>query len=214
MQEKRRVAEPLDNNIVGRLPRLLEEIQFGSESAAVLIHEKYVRPLSVLATKRIGGRFKSKIAPEDVVQSVFATFFRRHGNGEFDCPDWNDLWALLATITTNKCLVKINKLRTAKRDVKRESIGTDLQTITNRVVGQSSAHEIAIFNETLDALLKKVPAFTGEVVRLRLQGMSNFEISDALSCSERTVYRSISAVKRILEEELMSVEPLGSDKPE
>ena len=191
----------------GPVSRLLKEVQFGDQTAAKRIHERYANQLTLLAGQRLGQRFRSKIAPEDIVQSVFGTFFRRHSNGDFDCANWNDLWALLAKITVNKCLVKISRLTTAKRDVNRESASADSQPIANQCFDdQPSAHEIVVFNETLEQLLDRIPTLWGEIVFLRLQGMSNFEISEQLGCSERTVYRNINRVKQILEDEHASTE--------
>jgi len=159
-------------NPIKEIPALLSAARLGENTAAAEIHHKYVDKLVVLASRRINQRFRSKIAPEEIVQSVFASFFRRNQLGEFQCGDWNDLWALLVRITIHKC---INKAK-------------------------SFVQAVAIFNESLDELFDRLSEQMQQIVCLRLEGTSNFEISELLNCSERTVYRSLNRIREIFRE--------------
>ena len=40
---------------------------------------------------------------EDVMASVFKSFFRRHAEAPFDLSSWDSLWSLLTLITLRKC---------------------------------------------------------------------------------------------------------------
>ncbi len=187
-------------NATQRLPELLCAARDGVDIAATKIHHKYVDRLVVLANRRINQRYRSKIAPEEVVQSVFASFFRRNERGEFECDDWNDLWSLLVSITVNKCINKAKAFATAKRDVRREVAPLTPSSVDSSFLGfdrEPSVQDVAIFNESLDELLDRLSEPMQQIVCLRLQGLSNFEISELLRCSERTVYRSLNRIREI-----------------
>jgi len=193
-------------NPIKEIPALLSAARLGENTAAAEIHHKYVDKLVVLASRRINQRFRSKIAPEEIVQSVFASFFRRNQLGEFQCGDWNDLWALLVRITIHKCINKAKSFGTIKRDVGREISAT---VRTNGTNGDSnffgwdrepSVQAVAIFNESLDELFDRLSEQMQQIVCLRLEGTSNFEISELLNCSERTVYRSLNRIREIFRE--------------
>ena len=63
--------------------------------------------------KRISQRLASRIDPEDIVQSVFRTFFHRAKQGQFHLEDPEDVVKLLARITVHKTFRQIafHKLR-------------------------------------------------------------------------------------------------------
>ena len=55
-----------------------------------------------LASSQTSPTFASRFDPEDVVQSVFRTFFRRASQGLYDVPPGEELWQLLLVIALNK----------------------------------------------------------------------------------------------------------------
>ena len=62
---------------------LVERWQSGDQSAAKQLFDTYVDRLVALARRRISQRLNSRLDPEDVVQSVFRTFFERAKEGRF-----------------------------------------------------------------------------------------------------------------------------------
>ena len=135
------------------LQAILQNIRSGSGEAASELHKIFVDRLVRLASTRINRRFRAKIEPEEVVQSVFASFFRRHDQGEFSFDGWNDLWALLVRITICKCTNRISGFMTAKRNIRRELQGRADSANDSSLYAVSfepTAEETVIFNETLD----------------------------------------------------------------
>ena len=53
---------------------------------------------------------------EDIVQSVFGSFFRRLGQGFYDVPEGDELWKLLLVIALHKIRKKAAYHHAAKRD--------------------------------------------------------------------------------------------------
>lgn len=197
-------TQTTDSTITIKIPALLNAARQGEGSAAAEIHREYVDKLVGLASRRINQRFRSKIAPEEVVQSVFASFFRRNQCGEFECDTWNELWSLLVRITIHKCINKAKSFATCKRDVSREMTTNLLEKRDcSSFFGmdqEPSAQDVAIFNESIDELFDRLSDQMQKIVCLRLEGSSNFEISELLGCSERTVYRSLNRIREIFQE--------------
>ena len=194
------MTEEDETSHLSEISMILNNAQLGDASAESTVHEKFVARLVRLASSRINMRFRAKIEPEEIVQSVFVSFFRRHKKGEFILEDWNDLWALLVKITVRKCAKKVNGFMSAKRDISREVSGKadrNRDSSINAVSLEPSAQEVAVFNETLDQLLDQLPELLQTIVLLRLEGLSNIEISEKINRSERTAYCSLNEVRQI-----------------
>lgn len=194
-------VESAETSHLEDLSRILKNVQLGMGDAESHLHQKFVGRLVRLASSRINARFKAKIEPEEIVQSVFASFFRRHSRGEFHFEDWNDLWALLVKITVRKCSNKVDWFLSAKRNINLElegKVSNSRDSSINAIANEPTAHEISIFHELLDQLLDSLSELQQQVVGLRLQGYSNLEISEKIGRSERTVYRTLNNVREIL----------------
>src|SRR6516162_5844480 len=82
---------------------LLTRLRAGDPEAAARVVDQYARRLAALAGARLDRRILRKEDPEDVLQSVFKSFFHRCGGGQFRLDRREDLWALLVTLTLRKC---------------------------------------------------------------------------------------------------------------
>lgn len=58
---------------------LLLELREGNQAAAEQLYYRYVRRLFALTHKKSGQDLANRFDPEDVIQSVFGSFFRRAG---------------------------------------------------------------------------------------------------------------------------------------
>lgn len=183
------------------LETLVQRASEGVSDAEERIHREFVDRLVRLASQRINQRFQSKIDPEEIVQSVFMSFFQRNATGSFQFENWNDLWCLLVKITVRKCSTRVSGFMTAKRDISVE------RPTTTRPEGSSidlrdsepTPQEVAIFNESIDQLFDLLSPLQQEIVTLRLQGCSKVEISQKIGRTERTIYRSLNQVQSVFE---------------
>src|SRR5205809_990530 len=82
---------------------LLDRLRTRDKAAAALVVDRYTHRLVALARANLDGRIRQKEDAEDVLQSVFKSFFHRYGNGQFQLDSSQDLWALLVSLTLNKC---------------------------------------------------------------------------------------------------------------
>src|SRR5260370_14492901 len=101
---------------------LVSRWRAGDQDAAKELFDRYASRLVALARKQISQRLASRVDPEDVVQSVFRTFFERVKAGQFRIEEQDDLGKLLVRITVHKTLRKVQFHQAAKRDPRLERL--------------------------------------------------------------------------------------------
>src|SRR3954466_7697922 len=102
-------------SVTRMIPRLRSDDPAEREEAARLIWRRYFPPLLDLARGHLDRRVRRRADEEDVLQSMFASFCRRQGWGDFDIHGRDALWALLVTITIRKARNAANHHRRAGR---------------------------------------------------------------------------------------------------
>ena len=65
------------------IPELVQRVRAGEARAAEELFARYARQLTRLAEENLSRKVLARVGGEDVVQSVFRTFFRRTAQGEF-----------------------------------------------------------------------------------------------------------------------------------
>src|SRR5437588_6753986 len=81
---------------------VVEQVQEGDPRGAEAVFHRYALRLAALAEGHLSRRLAGRVGGEDVVQSVFRTFFRRCARGEFRVDSPGQLWRLLVTLTLRK----------------------------------------------------------------------------------------------------------------
>ena len=81
---------------------LVDRYRGGDEQAAGELYRRYAIRLTRLADEHLNVKLAGRVDGEDVVQSVFRTFFRRSARGEFLIDTSAQLWRLLVTLTLRK----------------------------------------------------------------------------------------------------------------
>src|SRR3954471_21029033 len=89
-------------SVTRMITRLRSDDPQEREEAARLIWRRYFPALLDLARGHLDSRVRRREDEEDVLQSMFASFCRRQGRGDFDLHGRDALWALLVTITLRK----------------------------------------------------------------------------------------------------------------
>lgn len=189
---------------------LVDRLRAGSDEAATEIFQRYTRQLVALARTRLGPRIGQKECPEDLVQSVYKSFFVRFAEGRLSLDGWGGLWGMLVRIAQRKCGHRIEKYLAAKRDVRREREPSAEESASwlEPIAREPSPEEAALLVEALDGVLRQLRSDRErEVVALRLQEYTISEIARQLGCGERTVHRVLAKVRGILE---AGLEPAAS----
>ncbi len=182
---------------------LMNRLRAGDNEAANRIFELYAQRLIALARTRLDALTRRKVDPEDVLQSVFKSFFLRHANGKFDLANWDSLWGMLVVITLRKCGRNVKYFHAARRAVQREieaqPAPDDSDPGWEAVAHEPTPDEAAMLAETVQDLMKTLDERERQVVTLRLQGYSTREISAQVGRTERTVHRLMAQATRKLD---------------
>ena len=180
-------ATPSEDEFLDRLNR-------GSPSAAAELDFRYRQRLCRLVQRALALNIRQREDPEDVVQTVLRTYFRRAARGEFQIVDSSDLWALLAKITRRKIINRAEYHYAAKRQLGNESsLPFDL--------GDSREPEpadAAIAAELVESTLHGLEARAGEVFQLRLAACTEKEIAAELNCTRAEVRLHLKRIRERL----------------
>jgi len=185
---------------------LAQYCRAGDEQAARQLFDTYMERLIALARRRISQRLASRVDPEDIVQSVFRTFFGRLKAGEFEIADQDDLCKLLMRITVHKTLRQVAFHRAAKRDPSAEkgqqhTADDRLREVLDR---EPTPEATVAFVDQLEHFLARLRPEERQVLEMRLQGYSNEDISQKLNIKhDRTIRRIIERIRgQAMQEEL------------
>lgn len=188
---------------------LVGRARSGDQQAATELFNRFSRRLMLLAGSRLDRLVRSRVDPEDVVQSAYRSFFARLAEGQFTLGEWEEVWGLLVRITLRKCGHKLEHARAARRDAAREvALGAssdDSHDCWQPIARNPTPVEALVLAETIESLLSGFDEREREIVGLRLQACTECEISKSVGRSERTVRRVLERlrhrVERMREEE-------------
>ena len=157
--------------------------------------ERYTVRLLQVARRQLPERLRGRLDPEDILQSVFRSFFGRLRQGEFSFADSHDLWRLLCVMTYHKVQNSIKYHQRRRRDVRREHASTDSPegaALADRAPGPE---DVVVLCECLERLVQDLPPEYRTIVTLRLQGDTIAEIAKKVAYSQRTVLRVLGHVQ-------------------
>lgn len=172
------------------------------EQFAEAVFQRYAQRLMSVARDRLGAQLRSKVSPEDVVQSAFKSFFRRKDEFQFEKDGSDGLWGLLVVITVRKCAKWADVFGADKRSTAREVSlnaggpkGPGLGDVAGREPGPT---EVAILSELVERMLGRLDERQQQMVSMRMQGYELEEIAEQVRSSRRTVARVIQEAKEVL----------------
>ena len=189
---------------------LLGRYRSGDSEAASAIFERYVSRLIGLARNRMSERLSQRVDPEDVVQSVYRSFFCKARDGRYELEKSGDLWRLLAGITVNKVLKQAERHRQQKRSLASEQPlggGEQFPAATEFMAREPAPDEAAALVDELEAVTRSLEPHERKILELKLQGEEVDAIAVAVQRSDRTVRRTLEKIKSALEMRLTNSEP-------
>src|SRR5438105_4369179 len=179
----------------------------GDQDAAKELFNRYASRLVALARRQISQRLASRLDPEDVVQSVFRSFFGRVKAGKFRIEEQDDLGKLLVRITVHKTLRKVEYHRAAKRDPRQEVVQGDGNDDLVQILDRDPTPEAVVaFVDQLDHFLNQLRPEERQILELRFQGYTNGEITKKLGIYDRKIRRLIERVRGLAEQEGWGIE--------
>lgn len=184
---------------------LLRQIRAGETDAATQLYARYAQRLLNLAERRTGQDLTQRIDPEDIVQSVFRTFFRRAAEGSYQVPDGDTLWKLLMVIALNKIRSLADYHRAEKRDVRKTR---SIRLIDTNLEPSDS---LDILRLTIEDLTRDFPEAHQQMIHLRIEGFTITEISERVARSKRSTERVLQTFRVQLLDELRQAGVHGAE---
>jgi DNA-directed RNA polymerase specialized sigma24 family protein len=191
----------------------LNRLQEGDRDAAQHLWERYYQRLIHLARSKLRDVPRRAADEEDVALSAFDSFCRDAEAGRFPrLQDRNDLWQVLALITTGKARDLVRTERRAKRGggtvLDEGALGGTADSAAGSPLEQArskepSAEDAVELGDLIGCLLTRLEDSTLRAVAIqKLAGRTNPEIATELNCSARTVDRKLNLIRRVWEAEL------------
>jgi RNA polymerase sigma-70 factor (ECF subfamily) len=191
------VASPSDGSL---LRRFID----GNQDAARAIYERYAHRLRALARARCSPDLANRLDVEDIVQSVFGSFFRAASRGYYDVPAGEELWKLFLAIALNKIRATGAFHRAAKRDVRLTTSEAEADGLFAALSTGDKAEENLV-QLTIADFLEALSPQQQAIVRLRIEGFEVAEVAAKTGRARRTVERVLQDVRRRLSD-LMQAE--------
>lgn len=166
---------------------LIDRLQQGRPGHfAETVVERFTARLAALTAKKMTARLQQRVAPEDVIQSVFATFFRRMGDGQFELRDWDSLWSLLARIAVWRICKHSEYHGAARRAINKE---VSLEPGLDLLQREPSPNDVLVAEELQKQLLESLAERYRPIVLQILGGATHEAIVEDLHTSLSTVER-------------------------
>jgi RNA polymerase sigma-70 factor (ECF subfamily) len=189
MADAREGASPTPSDV-----SLLRRLRTGDQDAATRLYLRYAKRLHLLARAECSPELARRVDMEDIVQSVFSSFFRGVSNGYYELPAGEELWKLLLVIALNKIRAKGAFHRAARRDV-RQTVGGN--ALTNVSTADAPFQALKM---TVEEVMTDLPAAQQQMVDLRIEGYEVAEIAEKTRRSKRTVERCLQEFRKKLAE--------------
>jgi RNA polymerase sigma factor (sigma-70 family) len=187
----------------GESIQLLARWRGGDQQAAAELFQRYAERLIALARRRLSTRLATRIDPEDVVQSVYGSFFVGARDGRFTLERSGDLWRLLVSITLNKLFLQARHHTAGKRDMDQEqgrAADSAWGIPTELLAREPTPDEAVALTDTLEEVLRRLEPVERRMVELRLQGYRLIEIVAETQHSKSAVLRVLERVQRQLKQ--------------
>jgi RNA polymerase sigma-70 factor (ECF subfamily) len=182
----------------------LTDLLAGRPGSDAELVQRYSYRLLEFARRQLPECVRRREDPEDIVQSVYRSFFRRLQEGRFTFDDSQDVWRLLAAITYRKARNAVKFHQRDRRDVRRELPlpGADSTAAGDVPEPQPDMRDVETLFDCLDQLLAGLPENYRTIVVRRLEGESIEDIAQQVQRSRRTVLRVLAHVQELAARQL------------
>jgi RNA polymerase sigma factor (sigma-70 family) len=179
---------------------LLTRWRGGDQKAATELCHRYTERLIGLARSRLPARMGVRVDAEDVIQSVYRSFFVAAREGRYVLQRSGDLWRLLVSLTIHKVQHQVRHHFAQKRTPGVEQNGsTEWAPNDEAQARDPQPEEAAALTDLLEQVLGRFEARDRRMIEMRLQGYRLGEIAADVGRCLHTVLRVIQRFRQELE---------------
>ncbi len=167
---------------------LIRRWRAGDPAAFDRIFAHYARSLARVAEHHLSRRLARRVHRDDIVQSVFRTFFRRGREGTLRVHDSAHLWQLLVRMTVFKVRAKWREHTADRRDLRAEEADGGAW-LAEAAAGEPGPEEAAALVDLMEAMVRGLEPLHARVLELLVEGQSLAEAAKTLGKTRQCVYR-------------------------
>ncbi|MCO8123953.1 ECF-type sigma factor [Stieleria sp. TO1_6] len=186
----------------------IDLVKAGDSNAANRIWQHYFDRLVRSVRARLYGQNRAVSDEEDIVLSVFDSFYNAAEGGRFpDLSDRSDLWRMLLRMSARKIVDKRRHDQRQRRggNVKVLSLNQtdDDDNLIEALGDEPSPEMVMMMQESVEQIFSHLGV--GQLRDLavaKLEGYSNAELAGRFGCSERTIERRLHLIREKCQQEL------------
>lgn len=189
----------------------IDLIKLGDSVAANRIWQHYFDRLVRSVRRRLYGQNRAVSDEEDIVLSVFDSFYHAVEQGRFpDLSDRDDLWKLLLRMSARKVVDKrrhdLRQRRGGNINLHSLDQAADEKNIIVAIGDEPSPEMVLMMQESVETFFSHLgDGQLRDLAGAKLEGYSNAELAERFECSERTIERRLHLIREKCQQEL--VEP-------
>ena len=193
-------------------------IKCGDSDAVNRIWQHYFARLVRLVRRKLYGQNRAVSDEEDIVLSVFDSFYSAVKKGRFpDLSDRDDLWHLLLRMSERKVIDK------RRHDLRQRRGGNIIvhsldhaggdESIIEAIGNEPSPEMVTMMQESVEQFFSHLGVgHLREIAGAKLEGYSNAELAERFDCSERTIERRLHLIREKCQQELLQNNEHSSEK--
>ena len=211
---------------IGSLTRFVHELKSPDlrqrDEAARIIWERFAPRLTQLVRRHLDHRIFRREDEQDILQSMFASFYQGQYLGKTTPASRQELWKLLVRITMCKVVNTAHRHLADRRDIRRERSERPCDSDNSRFAdwmrdqvdrAQPTPQDRAAVVEEVERLLHLLPEELRQIVLWKLEGFTNAEISPMIGRTVRSVELKLQLIRKILEKEIVRDNPEPPPSP-
>ncbi len=177
----------------------------GNATATSHLWQHFYDRLVRAVRRRLQGHHRGVSDEEDIVLSVFDSFYAAVQQGRFpDLSDRDDLWRLLLSMSNRKVIDKRRHDLRQRRGggVELISLNGDASTSIEIAGNEPSPEMVVMMQESMTRFFSQLGV--GDLQELavaKLEGYSNAELARRFGCSERTIERRLHLIREKSQQE-------------
>ena len=189
----------------------IERAKAGDSLAEHQLWQHYYAKLIKATKSKLRSQQGGTFDEEDIVISVFESFYRAAEAGRFpDLTDRDDLWRLLLKMSARKIVDQQRRAGRTKRGGNKIiwTLG-DARTQEDGFIelngDEPTPEMVAMMAESFEQLLSHLgDGSLREIAVGKMEGYSNSELAAKYECSERTIERRLRLVREKCQQELLN----------
>jgi RNA polymerase sigma factor (sigma-70 family) len=182
----------------------------GRSDAAALLWKRYWRAMFKVASENLANTVKPRVDEYDVLQTMYKSLVLRLGGGQYEwLQNRKHLLRLMKEMTRNKAREAGRHVMRKGRSPKREqpTVGRNAEGVEVDLIAALADRslppdaEARAFQEELDYRLSILDAECQQIVRWKLEGLTNAQIAEKMDRTLRTVERKLERIHGLWKEQ-------------